>query len=453
MSSYHSGEVPSDRVRDIIDETGRITETGKLPKRIHNDEEVHALELERVFGESWILIGHETEIPEPGDYAKRYVADSPFIYVRDEEGEVRVLFDSCRHRGTTVVRAEQGNTTHFRCPYHNWTYKNTGELVGVPRKNQCFQGLETDDYGLQPAPRVDDYGGLVFAALSDDAPPLDEYLGDFTWYLDLLLKATEGGVEVVGEPIRWEVDTNWKIGADNFTGDSYHTPATHQSVLDLSLFPEELSGERSTRTGLDITDCGGHSGMIAFLEDAVNPGYPEEVFTDEHLSAEQHDLVTRMVDFVGTVFPNMSVLQAPFTPDPEHRELTSFLNIRKWRPIGPKQTEIWNWILVPSSASPAFKQRAYDTGISTFSVSGNFEVDDFAVWDGIAEAAGSTFTKMTEPRGNYQMGMPDMADIEDVSDDWPGPGTVYDTNFEDGTLRTFYDSWHRAMTGRSIGDE
>lgn len=451
MSSEHGSDAPSARVQQLIDQTGRITETGELPKRIHNDREVHALELERVFGESWVLIGHETEIPEPGDYAKRYVADSPFIFVRDEGGEVRVLFDSCRHRGTTVVRAEQGNTTHFRCPYHNWTYRNTGELVGVPRKHECFKELDTDQYGLQPAPRVDEYGGLVFAALSDDVPSLEEYLGDFTWYLDLLFRATEGGMEVVGEPIRWEIDTNWKIGADNFTGDSYHTPATHQSVLDLELFPEELSGERSTRTGVDITHCDGHSGMVAYLEDAANPGYPESVFTDEHLTDEQYDLVTHLVDFVGTVFPNLSLLQAPFTPDPEGRELASFLNVRKWRPVAPKRTEICNWILVPRSAPESFKQQAYDAGISTFSVSGNFEVDDFAVWDGIAEAAGSTFTKTTGPTGNYQMGMGGMGDAEDISEDWPGPGTVYDTNFEDGTLRTFYDSWSRAMEGQRIG--
>jgi hypothetical protein len=152
MSSYHAGEVPSDRVRDLIDETGRITETGELPKRIHNDEEVHALELERVFGESWILIGHETEIPEPGDYAKRYVADSPFIYVRDEEGEVRVLFDSCRHRGTTVVRAEQGNTTHSQCPYHNWT-RTPVSWSASPARTSVFRGSirTTTDANRPPA--------------------------------------------------------------------------------------------------------------------------------------------------------------------------------------------------------------------------------------------------------------------------------------------------------------
>jgi phenylpropionate dioxygenase-like ring-hydroxylating dioxygenase large terminal subunit len=442
---------PSSRVLDLVEAAGEITETGRLPKRIHNDPDVHRLELERVFGEQWVLVGHETELPEPGDYAKRYVGDSPFIFVRDEHGDLRVLFDSCRHRGTTVVRAEQGNTTHFRCPYHNWTYKNTGELVGVPRKAESFAELDTCEHSLRPAPQVDTYAGLVFASLSADAPPLAEYLGEFTWYLDLLFKSVEGGMEVVGEPIRWEVDTNWKIGADNFTGDSYHTPATHMSVLDLDIFPPELSGERPNRSGVDVTDCGGHSGLVAYFEGERAPGYPESLYTDEHVSDEQFRLARELIDFVGTVFPNCSILQAPFTPDPGNREIANFLNVRKWRPLGPAETEVWNWILVPSGASEEFKQRAYDTGISTFSVAGNFEVDDFAVWDGIAEAAGSTFAKRIDPKGNYQMGMDGMGGSEDISDEWPGPGTVYGTNFEDGTLRTFYDSWHKAMTGQQVG--
>jgi len=451
MSEEGTQPPPSSRVHRLVEEAGRITETGELPKRIHNDPEVHELELERVFGEQWILVGHETELPEPGDYAKRYVGDSPFIFVRDEHGELRVLFDSCRHRGTTVVRAEQGNTTHFRCPYHNWTYKNTGELVGVPRKNQSFKELDTCEYSLRPAPQVDTYAGLVFASLSEDAPPLSEYLGDFTWYLDVLFESVEGGMEVVGEPIRWEVDTNWKIGADNFTGDSYHTPATHQSVLDLDIFPPELSGERPNRSGVDVAECSGHSGLVAYFEDERAPGFPDSVYTDEHLTDEQYELARGLIDFVGTVFPNFSILQGPFTPDPENREMATFLNVRKWRPLGPDETEVWNWMLVPKTASKEYKDRAYDAGVTTFSVAGNFEVDDFAVWDGIAEAAGSTFTKKTEPKGNYQMGMGDMGDFEDISDEWPGPGTVYETNFEDGTLRTFYDSWHKAMTGENIG--
>ncbi|AFK20973.1 ring-hydroxylating oxygenase subunit alpha (plasmid) [Haloferax mediterranei ATCC 33500] len=441
----------SSQTQTVIEEVGNIRETGTIPSRIHNDNEIHELELERVFSDTWVFVGHESEIPEPGDYAKRYIGDSPFIFVRDDTGEVRVLFDSCQHRGTTVVRAEQGNTSYFRCPYHNWTYKNTGELVGVPHKEQFFKELDTCEHALDSAPQVDSYEGLVFASLSATAPSLDEYLGDFKWYLDLHLKFAEGGMEVVGEPIRWEIDTNWKIGADNFTGDSYHTLATHKSAMDLDIFPPELSAVGAERTPVDVTECSGHSCMLAYLENQeFAGGYPEDIFTETHLSESELRLAKRLVSSVGTVFPNFSFLQMNLNADPENREVTAFLNIRKWQPLGPKKTQVWNWILVPRDSSEEFKQRAYDTGISTFSVAGNFEVDDFAVWDGIAEAAGSTFGKKIGRRSNFQMGVGEMGDATNISDEWPGPGAVYDTNFEDGTMQTFYQSWYRSMTGRPI---
>lgn len=446
MASESSPGVSPD-VQSAIDEVGRISETGEIPARIHNDQAIHDLELERIFTRNWVFIGHESEIPERGDYAKRYMGDNPFIFVRDEEGEIRVLFDSCRHRGTTVVRAEQGNTTHFRCPYHNWTYKNTGELVGVPHKEQFYQELDTCELALQSPAQVDTYAGLVFACVSEEAPSLDEYLGDFKWYLDIFLKFADGGLEVVGEPIRWEANTNWKIAADNFTGDAYHTPATHRSTLDTDIFPSELAA--GSQTSVDVIDCSGHSCTVSYCEEEPG-GYPADIYTDEYLSESQLTIAKNHVAIVGTVFPNLSFNNTLKNADPENRELTKFLTIRKWQPIGPGKTQIWNWILVPKNASQEFKDRAYDTGITTFSVSGNFEVDDFAVWDGITEAAGSSFARETNRKSNYQMGVGGMSESTDISDSWDGPGTVIDTAFEDGTMQTFYRSWYRAMTGQRI---
>ncbi|MFC5134752.1 MULTISPECIES: aromatic ring-hydroxylating oxygenase subunit alpha [Haloferacaceae] len=441
-------DVP-DRVQSIIDDVGKVSETGEIPTRIHNDSEIFELERDRVFGESWVFIGHESEIPEAGDYAKRYIADNPVIFVRDENDEIRVLFDACRHRGTTVVRAEQGNTTHFRCPYHNWTYKNTGELVGVPHKEQCYQELDTCEYALQSPPQVDTYAGLVFACLSEDTPPLEEYLGDFRWYLDIAMNFAEGGLEVVGEPIRWEADTSWKIAADNFTGDAYHVPAAHKSTMDLDIFPSDLTALAGNRTSLDVIDCGGHSCSFSYFEESPG-GYPEEIYSDDHLSELQYKIAKNHVSIVGTVFPNLSFNNTLKNADPDNRELTKFLTIRKWQPVAPDKTQIWNWILVPKNASEEFKEQAYDTGITTFSVSGNFEVDDFAVWDGITEAAGSSFTRRSNRQSNYQMNMDEMGDAEDISDEWDGPGTVINSAFEDGTMRTFYQSWYRTMTGQRI---
>jgi hypothetical protein len=112
--------------------------------------------------------------------------------------------------------------------------------------------------------------------------------------------------------------------------------------------------------------------------------------------------------------------------------------------------DAWSWVLAPAAASEEYKQRAYDVALGTFSPSGNFEQDDFAVWDGIAEAAGSVFVEQEGLTMNYQMGMDRASDAE-IVDDWDGPGQMWSTNLEEGTCRTFHGNWQKAMTGEEVG--
>ncbi len=192
---------------------------GRMPAGLVANAELHALEAERVFGRCWQFLAHETEVPQAGgDYVVRYLGGGSIIVVRGEDGEVRAMANSCRHRGTLLCRTEMGNTSHFRCPYHGWTYRNTGALAGVPAQEEVY-GVEMDknEWSLTQVPRLENYGGLIFGCLDENAPPLADYLGDMTWYLDLISKKkTQGGLEVRGEPQRWIIDSNWKLGADNF---------------------------------------------------------------------------------------------------------------------------------------------------------------------------------------------------------------------------------------------
>src|SRR5690606_27107917 len=130
----------------------------------------------------------------------------------------------CRHRGALVCRADRGNASHFRCPYHGWTYKNTGEMAGAPFFKPAYGGsLEREHWGLHQAPRVESFHGFVFASLDPDAPSLDEYLGPMRWYLDAIWGPARDGWEVIGDPQRFLVPADWKAAADNFSGDDYHT--------------------------------------------------------------------------------------------------------------------------------------------------------------------------------------------------------------------------------------
>lgn len=119
----------SPRLQNLVDTLNQCLPKGLVPVELYNDPEVHEAELNRIFTRVWVYVGHESEVPDKGDYCLRYIGEDRFIFVRDENGELRVIFDSCRHRGAQVCRADKGNASHFRCPYHGWTYKNTGRLL------------------------------------------------------------------------------------------------------------------------------------------------------------------------------------------------------------------------------------------------------------------------------------------------------------------------------------
>lgn len=427
----------------------RDLEKGLLPIRVFNNREIYELELRRIFARSWVYIGHETELPNKGDYALRYIGEDPFIFVRDDAGVLRVLFNSCRHRGVQVCRAEMGNTAQFICPYHGWTYSNSGELLAVPAKRHGYRDLNLREWGLIPAPHVTNYHGLVFANLDPNAVPFEQHLGSYKWYLDIQLLLTPGGMEVVGEPHRWQIEANWKQGAENFCGDSSHTQTVHQSALQAGFVSNVAAGAPGKAHGLHIHDCNGH----AISTRVMPPGesafwcYPEEVtrhFTADRLSQAQFDFARRSMVHDGTVFPNFSFLQLGVT-DSLEKPPAGFLTLRVWQPKGPGRTEIWSWVLVPKEAPASYKERAYEVGMSSFSPSGSFEQDDVAVWPGIARSARTVFAELNNIKLNYQMGLGTMGDTEPLHD-WPGPGEAMPSNAGEGGLRTFHHSWLKQMT-------
>jgi phenylpropionate dioxygenase-like ring-hydroxylating dioxygenase large terminal subunit len=431
----------------LLADVGESLKHGLLPVQVFSDPGLYELELRQIFGKCWVFIGHESEIPKPGDFALRYIAEDAFIFARGDDNEIRVFFNACRHRGSQFCRTEMGNTREFSCPYHGWTYSNTGDLLGVPARREGYKALDFAQWGLFKA-RVSNYCGMIFANLDDDAPDLETYLGDYKWYLDIQLKLTEGGMEVLGEPHRWVVEANWKQGAENFCGDSSHTQVAHRSALETGVTNSATAGAPGSTFGFQIHECSGHAVSIR----QKGPGsrvfweYPDDVvdkFASHRLSEAQFDLAARGMAHVGTVFPNFSFLHTGLT-DSAERPAAGYFSIRMWQPRGPRHTEIWNWVLAPKEASDAFKERAYELGMSSFSPSGSFEQDDVAIWPGIMRSATSLFARKKAMKLNYQMGLGEMSDFEPARD-WSGPGTAVPSNAGEGGLRTFHRTWYQKM--------
>ena len=104
---------------------------GLLPAKIFSDPVIFDMEIDRLFLKTWLYVGHESEVPNPGDYVLRNMAGESVLLVRGDDAQIRVLINTCRHRGNLVCRWERGNTASFQCPYHGWRYDNTGALVGI----------------------------------------------------------------------------------------------------------------------------------------------------------------------------------------------------------------------------------------------------------------------------------------------------------------------------------
>ena len=201
--------------------------------RVHRStmtsDEVLAFERERIFERCWLYVGHESEVAERGSYRRRQVAGRPLFIIRGSDGAVRVLQNSCRHRGAMVCRADAGSADAFTCFYHGWTYNNKGELVGVPDAEGYPPSFDRGQLGLH-APRTQSYRGFYFVNFAPQAEDLISYLGDARAFIDIVADQSDAGIRVVPNSIRYGINANWKLMAENSV-DSYHVPSLHQTYL------------------------------------------------------------------------------------------------------------------------------------------------------------------------------------------------------------------------------
>ena len=121
----------------LIDDTtdaGDLVQHDRVHGSAYTSQEVFDREMDRLFSEGWVYVAHDSELPEPGDYVTRRMGRQPVIVSRAKDGEVHVMANRCSHRGNRICNADSGSATTFRCPYHGWTFANTGRLIAIPMK-------------------------------------------------------------------------------------------------------------------------------------------------------------------------------------------------------------------------------------------------------------------------------------------------------------------------------
>ncbi|MDP1533141.1 MAG: Rieske 2Fe-2S domain-containing protein, partial [Rubrivivax sp.] len=290
-----------DRYRNQPEAVAALVREREIHKDAYIDAEVFALEMEHLFANCWVYVGHASQVPQVGDFYATTVGDQPVVMVHHTDGSVHVLHNRCAHKGVQVVPEGAGHTGRFfRCPYHAWAYKTDGSPLAIPLKkgydNTGFEQCEASQ-GMAAVGAVRVYRDFVFCRLNPEGMDFERYFGASLSTLDNMVdRAPAGRLEVAGGVMRYLHRCNWKMLVDNQT-DTCHPMVAHESSagtavrvwkeapegtpkpMAVELFaPFVSSYEFFEKMGIRVWEHGhGHTGVADSIHAAYSPapGYGE----------------------------------------------------------------------------------------------------------------------------------------------------------------------------------
>jgi len=214
----------------VNEQLGMLVQPDRVHRSVYTDPAIFDLEMERIFGRAWLVLGHESQAREAGDYFTTRMGREPVIVLRHEDGSVRVLVNRCAHRGSMVCAEGRGRVERFVCPYHGWSYDRAGELKAVPFASGYAPG-KLGELRLAAVPRVATYRGFIFASLAASGESLEEFLGPAKASFDDFVDRAPGGeLEIAGGVFKHTYNGNWKLMLENHL-DGAHPAWVHASSV------------------------------------------------------------------------------------------------------------------------------------------------------------------------------------------------------------------------------
>ena len=279
--------------------------TSQAPGWVYTDDALYQREMDALFYQGhWCYVGLECEIPKLGDYKRTQIGERSVVLVRErgrpgQPDAIHVVENRCAHRGVAFVRERTGNARSFVCPYHQWTYKLNGDLVGLTFKNGVERaepdgsktlqgGMRADfalcDHGLTKL-KVACRGGVVFASFDHNVESFEDYLGpDVLKYFDRIFHKP---LEVLGIN-RQRIPANWKLMQENIK-DPYHPGLLHTWFVTFGLW----RADQKSQMVMDAKHR--HAVMVSRRNDAVTSNIANNV-TSFKENMKLHD--DRLLDVV-----------------------------------------------------------------------------------------------------------------------------------------------------------
>jgi Rieske 2Fe-2S family protein len=236
-----------------------------LEQRFYTDPDVYRLELDYIIMRNWTFAGHQSQLPEPGDFRVFNLANESAIIVRSTDGTLKGFANVCRHRGSTVCLEKSGNLRKFECPYHGWVYDTDGKLIAARNMAEDF---DKSVHGLHPI-SVEVLHGLIFVCFCDDPPSLD---GARRELAEPMAMFDFENLKVAAQKT-YSIAANWKLAIENYQ-ECYHCATAHPEYAKMhTLMLDAKKRERVQEHMLGkMAACGLKEILIDRLDTKARPG-------------------------------------------------------------------------------------------------------------------------------------------------------------------------------------
>ena len=348
----------------------------KLHRSVFTDHALFDLEMKYIFEGNWVYLAHESQIPNNNDYYTTHIGRQPIIIARNRNGELNAMINACSHRGAQLCRHKKGNKATYTCPFHGWTFNNSGKLLKVkdPAEagySDCFN--KDGSHDLKKVARFESYKGFLFGSLNPDVPSLEEFLGETTKIIDMIVGQSDQGLEVLRGSSTYTYEGNWKLTAEN-GADGYHVSAVHWNYAATTQHRKEAQAAdniRAMSAGSWGKQGGGsygfdHGHMLLWTQWANPEDRPNFSKADEYTQAFGAPMSKWMIERSRNLclYPNVYLMD----------QFGS--QIRVLRPISVNKTEVTIYCIAPVGEEPEARARRIRQYEDFFNASGMATPDD-----------------------------------------------------------------------------
>lgn len=414
----------------------------RINRDAYRSAEIFEKEKQLIFSKCWLYVGHQSEIPNKGDFVSRTVGGGDLIFMRGRSGTIGAFFNSCTHRGTRVCRDKRGTAKSFSCPYHGWVYNTDGKLVSMNATNFVADINADGALDLRKVPRLEEYRGFYFVNYNAKAVNLVDFLAGSKEFLDSMCDQTAAELTVLPGEHSYSINANYKYLCEN-SYDGYHLLPVHVSYLEFLDDHLKSAGDQGAVNFIakEFTKQGRGRGLgngHAALESWVPTGRPVASWippwgpdVKKEIDAKRAWLCERFgkerADFISDVQKNLVIFPNLVIND------NVGMIIRTIEPTSPNTMRVNSWALGPTDESETLRAIRLSNFVSFLGPSGFGSADDIEMLELCQRGIEHSPVEWNELSKG-------MNGAEDSRVEVCGPD-------DEGHMRAYWAQWDRMMRG------